>query len=54
MATNSDYDKAYATISAALSSNPSKNLFTEPPSGADPDHPPLYPHNQIFDSESGP
>jgi len=53
MATNSDYDKAYATISAALASNPSKNLFTEPPSPADPDHPPLYPHNQIFDSESG-
>jgi hypothetical protein len=53
MATNSDYDKAYATISAALASNPSVNLFTEPPSPADPDHPPLYPHNQIFDSESG-
>jgi hypothetical protein len=53
MATNSDYDKAYATISAALSSNPSTNLFTEPPSAADKDHPPLYPHNQIFDSESG-
>jgi hypothetical protein len=49
----SDYDKAYATISAALASNPSTNLFTEPPSPADPDHPPLYPHNQIFDSESG-
>ena len=27
MATNSDYDKAYATISAALASNPSVNLF---------------------------
>jgi len=53
MATTSDYDKAYATISAALASNPSTNLFTEPPSAADPDHPPLYPHNQIFDSESG-
>ena len=53
MATTSDYDKAYATISAALASNPSTNLFTEPPSPADPDHPPLYPHNQIFDSESG-
>ena len=53
MATNSDYDKAYATISAALASNPSVNLFTEPPSPADPDHPPLYPHNQTWDGESG-
>ena len=53
MATNSDYDKAYATITAALASNPSTVLFTEPASPADPDHPPLYPHNQIFDSESG-
>jgi hypothetical protein len=53
MATNSDYDKAYATISAALASNPSKNLFTEPPSAADADHPPLYPHNQTWDGESG-
>jgi hypothetical protein len=53
MATNSDYDKAYATITAALASNPSTVLFTEPASPADPDHPPLYPYNQIFDSESG-
>jgi hypothetical protein len=53
MATNSDYDKAYATISAALASNPSTNLFTEPPSAADKDHPPLYPHYQTWDGESG-
>ena len=53
MATNSDYDKAYATISAALASNPSTNLFTEPPSAADPDHPPVSPYNQTIDSESG-
>ena len=53
MATNSDYDKAYATITAALASNPSTVLFTEPASPADPDHPPLYPYNQIIDSESG-
>ena len=53
MATNSDNDKAYATITAALASNPSTVLFTEPASPADPDHPPLYPYNQIIDSESG-
>ena len=53
MATNRDYDKAYATISAALASNPSTNLFTEPPSPAAPDHPPLFPYNQTWDSESG-
>lgn len=53
MATNSDYDKAYATISAALASNPSTNLFTEPPSAADPDHPPVSPYNQTIDSEAG-
>jgi hypothetical protein len=53
MATTSDYDKAYATISAALASNPSTNLFTEPPSAADADHPPLYPHYQTWDGESG-
>jgi len=53
MATTSDYDKAYATISAALASNPSTNLFTEPPSPADPDHPPVSPYNQTWDSESG-
>jgi hypothetical protein len=53
MATNSDYDKAYATISAALASNPSTNLFTEPLSAADPDHPPVSPYNQTWDSESG-
>jgi hypothetical protein len=53
MATNSDYDKAYATITASLASNPSTVLFTEPASPSDPDHPPLYPYNQIFDSESG-
>jgi len=53
MATNSDYDKAYATISAALASNPSTNLFTEPASAADPDHPPLSPYNQTIDSEAG-
>ena len=53
MATNSDYDKAYATITAALASNPSTNLFTEPPSAADPDHPPVAPYNQTWDSECG-
>ena len=53
MATNSDYDKAYATITAALASNPSTNLFTEPPSPADTDHPPLFPYNQTWDSEIG-
>jgi hypothetical protein len=53
MTTTSDYDKAYATISAALASNPSTNLFTEPPSAADKDHPPLYPHYQTWDGESG-
>jgi hypothetical protein len=52
MAAISDYDKAYALISGALASNPSTNLFTEPPSAADTDHPPLYPHYQTWDSES--
>jgi hypothetical protein len=53
MATTSDYDKAYDLISGALSSNPSTNLFTEPPSAADPDHPPLYPYYQTWVGESG-
>jgi hypothetical protein len=53
MATNSDYDKAYALISASLNSNPSDNLFQEPPSAADPDHPPVSPYNQTWDSEAG-
>jgi hypothetical protein len=53
MAAISYYDKAYALISGALASNPSTNLFTEPPSAADPDHPPLYPHYQTWDGESG-
>jgi hypothetical protein len=53
MATSSDYDKTYAEISSALNSNPSDNLFQEPPSAADPDHPPQSPFNQTWDSESG-
>jgi hypothetical protein len=53
MATTSDYDKAYGLISGALASNPSTNLFTEPPSAADPDHPPLYPYYQTWVGESG-
>ena len=53
MATSSDYNKAYALISASLNSNPSDNLFQEPPSAADPDHPPQFPFNQTWDSESG-
>ena len=53
MATSSDYDKTYALITAALNSNPSENLFQEPPSAADPDHPPQFPFNQTWDSEAG-
>ena len=53
MATSSDYDKTYAEISSALNSNPSDNLFQEPPSAADPDHPPQFPFNQTWDSEAG-
>jgi len=53
MATSGDYDKTYAEISSALNSNPSDNLFQEPPSAADPDHPPQFPFNQTWDSEAG-
>jgi hypothetical protein len=53
MATNSDYDKTYAEISSAVNSNPSDSLIQEPPSPADPDHPPVSPYNQTWDSESG-
>ena len=53
MSTSSDYDKTYSEISSALNSNPSDNLFQEPPSAADPDHPPQFPFNQTWDSEAG-
>ena len=52
MATNSDYTKSYEQVVGAFSSNPSNNLFQEPPSPASVDNPPLYPYNQTWDSES--
>ena len=52
MTTNSDYTKSYEQVVAALSSNPSTNLFTEPPSPASVENPPLYPYNQTWNSES--
>jgi hypothetical protein len=51
MATNSDYTKSYEQVVGAFSSNPSNNLFQEPPSPASVDNPPLYPYNQTWDSE---
>jgi len=50
---NNAYKESYDKLTAALKSNPSQNLFTEPPSPADPDNPPLYPYNDVWDSESG-
>jgi len=50
---NNAYKESYDKLTAALKSNPSENLFTEPPSPADPDNPPLYPYNETWDSESG-
>jgi len=50
---NDAYKESYDKLTAALKSNPSENLFTEPPSPADPDNPPLYPYNDVWDSESG-
>ena len=53
MSQQEEYTKAFETITAALASNPSINLFTEPPSPASVDNPPLYPHNDTWDSECG-
>ena len=53
MSQQDEYTKAFKAITAALSSNPSENLFTEPPSPASVDNPPLYPYNQTWDSECG-
>ena len=50
---NNAYKESYDKLTSALKSNPSQNLFTEPPSPADPDNPPLYPYNETWDSESG-
>jgi hypothetical protein len=52
MPTPSDFDTSYSTLADALASNPSENLFTEPPSPASIDNPPLYPFNQSWDSEA--
>ena len=53
MSQQEEYTKAFEAITAALASNPSTNLFTEPPSPASVDNPPLYPHNDTWDSECG-
>ena len=53
MSQQEEYTKSFEAITAALSSNPSENLFTEPPSPASVDNPPLSPYNQTWDSESG-
>jgi hypothetical protein len=53
MSQQEEYTKAFETITAALASNPSINLFAEPPSPASVDNPPLYPYNDIWDSECG-
>jgi len=50
---NDKYKTSFDTLTSALKGNPSTNLFTEPPSPADPDNPPLYPFNQTWNSESG-
>jgi len=50
---NDKYKESFDTLTSALKGNPSTNLFTEPPSPADPDNPPLYPFNQTWNSESG-
>ena len=52
MPTPSDFDISYSTLADALAANPSENLFTEPPSPASIDNPPLYPFNQSWDSEA--
>ena len=53
MSQQEEYTKSFEAITAALSSNPSENLFTEPPSPASVDNPPLYPYNQTWDTEVG-
>ncbi len=53
MPTPSDFDTAYSTLADALAANPSTSLFTEPPSPASIESPPLYPFNQSWDSEAG-
>ena len=53
MSQQEEYTKAFETITAALASNPSINLFAEPPSPASVDNPPLYPYNDTWDSECG-
>ena len=52
MPTPSDFDISYSTLADALAANPSEILFSEPPSPASIDNPPLYPFNQSWDSEA--
>ena len=53
MSQQDEYTRAFEAIKDALSLNPSENLFTEPPSPASVDNPPLYPYNQTWDTEVG-
>lgn len=45
--------QAYEATASALKNSPSKNLWTEPPSPASVESPPVYPYNDIKQTESG-
>jgi hypothetical protein len=47
------YQSAYDSLVAAMKSSPSTNLWTEPPSPASVESPPIYPYNNIQQTESG-
>lgn len=53
MATLDEQQKAYDDLTTALKSSPSKNLWTEPPSPASTESPPIYPYNNIQVTEAG-
>ena len=45
--------QSYEATANALKNSPSKNLWTEPPSPASVDSPPVYPYNDIKQTEAG-
>lgn len=53
MATFTEMQKEFDAIFGGIKSSPSSNIITEPPSAASKEHPPIYPYNNIKQTESG-
>jgi hypothetical protein len=53
MATLEEQQQSYDSLTEALKASPSENLWTEPPSPASTESPPIYPYNNIQETECG-